>query len=94
MQPHFEAPFTERDLLELADRIETHQTVMEKLACYQRLVKDPELAQIIAHCRRMFSLHAEGMESTMRLIQEQTDFNAYSEYDEARRSCLPEAGEG
>lgn len=80
MNPHAEAPFTVGDLLELADRAETHMTVVEKLAFYETQVEDPELLQLLVRCRALFSRQVQELESIMRAIQEQSDWNTYTQY--------------
>ena len=89
---YFRAPFSERDVLELADRIESHRTVVEKLSFYQSFVQDPELSDLVVRFRTLFFRHAQRLESTMRLIEEQSDFHAYSEYNPDSRSCRSMAG--
>ena len=76
--PCVRMPFTERDALELADRIESHSILAEKLAFYRSHVQDPELNRLFARCEEFISRDARRLTSLLQRIQEQTDWNVYT----------------
>ena len=74
-------PFSERDVLELADRIESHAAACEKFAFFEGFAEDPELRDLLARCRALFARHSEELEGLLTEARRRCDYSTYTHYE-------------
>jgi len=92
LHPSARVPFSERDALELADRIESHATLAEKLSFYHSRAHDPELKRLFARFAALISHDVERLTSLLERIPGEGDWNVYSQTEprlpQDERDCL------
>lgn len=71
-------PFSERELLEIADRLLFYDAFIEKLRSYGVQVKDQELKSLFERHLHMIEHHTTELASFIRLSQQRSGWQAYN----------------
>jgi len=68
---------SQRELLEVADRLLTHEALVEKLGFFEHHTQDTELQQLLHRHRQMYLRHCSEMASLIHTVQRRTGWQAY-----------------
>lgn len=73
---------SQKELLELADRLLSHRCLAEKLGYYASQTGDEELRHMLHHHQQIVVRQCEEMASTLRGLQRETGWGAYHRQDD------------
>ena len=73
---------SERELLEVAERLLSHEALVQKVSLYERLTHDEELRQLLRRHRYAYLRHCSEMASMIHTLQQRSGWQAYNRPDE------------
>lgn len=86
--------FTEKEVLELGERLNEHQILGEKLRFYAGHTSDQELTQLLNRHYQTILHHSSQMVQALQQMQQQTGWGTYSQYDSQHPSQYVSQGSG